>query len=449
MNARPLRGPSIFRQTLLLLAGSLLLTQLISIALIISLPPPRPDFTRMSEIADALAGRAPEADGGRRRPRVPLPTVEQPGPPARPAGMTENAELREDLAAQLNVGVQEVRLYIPSDGRAPFRWLNRRGGESFVIRRGEALFFDSVIAGLDTGDGWRTLQTPERPLIGAWQWRSILWFATSFLLLLPVAWLFARRLSLPIREFAAAADRIGRDANAPPVPVAGPVELRTAAQALNAVQSRIGQYVRERTAMIGAIAHDLRTPLARIGFRVEGAPDAIREPVQADIQEMTAMIAATMEFVRGSNRTAERAHVDLAELLRGLADQAAEVGRQVSVQIQGHCAVSGDPLALRRLFQNLIDNAWKFGSSCEISARRDAAVARVEIADRGPGLAPEMLEKVFDPFFRADPSRSRATGGVGLGLTIARAIARDHGATLTLANRTGGGLVATVEIPAI
>lgn len=449
MNGRPvLRGASIFRQTLLLLAGSLLLTQLLSIALIISLPPPRPDFTRMSEIADALAGRVPEPHGRRSGSRSPLPTLEQPALPVLPKGMTEDTGLRDELAERLNVRPERVRLYIPASGGAPVPWLRGRSSGSYVIRHGEALFFDSVIAGLDTGDGWRMLRTPERPLIGSWQWRSILWFATSFLLLLPVAWLFARRLSLPIREFAAAADRIGRDASAPPVPAAGPVELRTAAQALNAMQARIGEYVRERTAMIGAIAHDLRTPLARIGFRVEGAPEGIREAVHGDIQEMTEMIAATVEFVRGNTAAAQRVPVDLAELLRKAADQAIEVGRQISLESAGRCCVTGDPIALRRLFQNLIDNAWKFGGGCEISVRRVEGAVRVEIADRGPGLAPEMLEKVFEPFFRTDPSRSRSTGGVGLGLTIARAIALDHGGALTLSNREGGGLLAVVEIPA-
>lgn len=442
------RGASIFRQTLLLLAGSLLLSQLISILLIISLPPPRPDFTRMSEIVDSLAGQGSREEGGRAHAHARLPVAEQRDPPAPAAGMAEDRGLSEELARRLNVSPDRVHLYVKPGGRAPFPWRKSRDG-SVVMRHGEALFFDSVIAGLDTGSGWRTLRTAEPPLISAWQWGGIVWFATSFLVLLPLAWIFARRLALPIRNFAAAADRIGHDTGAPPVPVAGPVELRTAAQALNGMQARIGEYLRERTAMIGAIAHDLRTPLARIGFRVEGAPEGIREAVQADIQEMTAMIAATMDFVRGGSAAAERVRVDLSELLRGLAHQAVETGRQVVLQAEPGCAVSGDPIALRRLFQNLIDNACKFGGGCEIDVRRSAAVVRVELADRGPGVAPEMLERIFEPFFRVDPSRSRATGGVGLGLTIALAIARDHGATLALANRSGGGLVATVEIPAL
>ncbi len=444
------RTGSIFPQTLLLLAGSLLLAQLIFVAWVIALPPPRPAFVSMSEIADALAGLE-RADRVRRRGEMEVPSARSaPAAPVAGEDMTHDATLTRELSARLGVQPAQVRLYYRPDDRwwRPYR--ERPDGGSIVRRRGDPLFFDAVVAGLASGDGWRVVHTPARPLVSEWQWRSILWFFTSLLLPLPLAWLFARRLSRPIRRFADAADRIGREAGAPPVPVEGPVELRRAAQAMNGMQARIAAYVQERTDMVAAIAHDLRTPLARIAFRIEGAPLEVREPVHADIAEMTAMISAAMDYARGVAARPERVMLPLGELLAGIAGAARETGRAVTFEPGGAAsvAVTGDPVALRRLFQNLVDNALKFGGDALVTMRSEAGAVVVDVADRGPGLPAGMLEKVFEPFVRNDPSRNRTTGGVGLGLTIARGVALDHGASLTLANRDGGGgLVASVRLP--
>ena len=187
-------------------------------------------------------------------------------------------------------------------------------------------------------------------------------------------------------------------------------------------------------------------PLARIAFRIEGAPDAVREPVHADIREMTSMIATTLEYAKGASSQTGRADVDVAALVHDIAIAARDMGRPVDLNIEA-ASVRGDPLALRRLFQNLLDNALTFGTQATIEVRREPDAVIVRVADRGPGLPSEMLERVFEPFRRNDPSRNRTTGGVGLGLTIARSIARDHGGTLELTNRDGGGLVATVRLP--
>ena len=314
-------------------------------------------------------------------------------------------------------------------------------------RHGDALFTDAVLAAVATPEGWRVVRTPDRPLVSDWQWRWILWFGSSLVLVSALAWVFARRLSRPIRNFAQAADRIGREANAPPVPLEGPAELQVAAQALNGMQARIAEYVRERTAMVAAIAHDLRTPLARIAFRIEGAPEAVRDPVHADIREMTAMIATTLEYAKGVSTQAERADVDLGALLEHLVSAARDMGRPVDLVRRGPVVVRGDAGALRRLFQNLVDNALAFGGDATVEATSEGEAVVVQVMDRGPGLPQDMLERVFEPFRRNDPSRNRTTGGVGLGLTIARSLARDHGGTLTLANRPGGGLVANVRLP--
>jgi two-component system, OmpR family, sensor kinase len=445
-----LRGLSIFAQTLLMLVASLIITQAVVIGVIIALPQPRPDFFSMSEIARTFSGApAPTHGHGRRDTYTPPPTTVQPSAPVRGPGMTENAGLSADLANRLSVTPARVRLFFKPDQSGFFPFARREPGEVVPMRRGDALFFNTVVAAFDTGAGWRVLQSPERPLINDWQRRTILLFGISLLVLLAIAWLFARRLSRPIRRFAESADRLGRDSAAPPVPVEGPAEMRTAAHALNAMQGRIADYLRERTAMMGAIAHDLRTPLARIAFRIENASDAIRDPVQNDIEQMSAMIAATMDFMKGSGQPQARVTVNLGPLLSGMIERERGVGHDVQLAQTDDATVTGDPVALQRMVQNLIDNALAFGGSATVSLNASPGEATVSIADAGSGLPPDMLETVFDPFVRVDPSRNRSTGGVGLGLTIARAIAQDHGGALTLANREGSGLVATVVLPMV
>jgi two-component system, OmpR family, sensor kinase len=440
-------GISIFGQTLLLLFGSVIATQVLSIALIFALPTPRPDFVRMSEIAEAISGR-PQEKPWRGKRDEPLVARKQSAPPELLAKMKQDARLTEDLARRSAVEPEKVRLFFVPDQNGFLPFFRAEPGEIVPMRRGEALFFNTVVAGYDTGKGWRVFQSPPRPALSEWQWRSLLLLALNFLVLLAFAWFFARRLSQPIRRFAAAAGRMGADVNAPPVPVEGPVELRTTAQALNGMQSRIGDYLRERTAMIGAIAHDLRTPLARIAFRIESAPDPIREPVQNDIEQMRAMIAATMDFVRGTTQTKKRQPVDVGSVLSAIVAKEADVGHIVTLQPSATATVMGDAVSLERLFQNLVDNAVAFGGSADVAIVNEAAVIRVTVSDRGPGLPDDQLEAVFDPFVRNEPSRSRETGGVGLGLTIARMIAIDHGGSVTLRNRDGGGLEAIVMLPA-
>lgn len=437
------RGLPIFWQTLVLLLASLVVTQIVSIALILALAPPRRDSNRLSDVAEALAGRP---SGGHRRDRA-LPVVVRPDPPAPAENMTSNRRFTLRLADRLGVRPSRVVLYFEPDQRSGFPFDRNRPQGLVPMRHGEPVFFNTVVAALDTGAGWRVVRTPPRPVIGAWQRRAMLWFAVSALALLPFAWFFARRLTRPIRNFAQAADRLGGDPLAPPVPVEGPAELRVTAQALNRMQERLADYVSERTAMIGAIAHDLRTPLARIAFRIEAAPDEVREKVQADIEQMRAMIAATIGFVRGNAQASERKRLDLAALLEAVIAQDRDMGRPVGFERDGPIWIHGDSVALGRLFQNLIDNGLAYGRSVHIRLASEDARAVVTVADQGPGLPEMLLEKVFEPFERGDPSRNRATGGVGLGLTIARKIAAEHGAVLTLHNRPGGGLEARCTFP--
>ncbi|TVV72875.1 ATP-binding protein [Sphingomonas solaris] len=438
---RALRGLPIFWATLLLLLAALFATQMISVALFVFVGPPRPDFNRLSDLADALAGRDHER-GGRERA---LSVTTRPVPPRAGEDMTSDPRFTARLARRGGGAPDRVLLFFEPDQRADLPQ-GRRPRRLVPMRRGEPLFFDTVVAAVDTGQGWRVVQTPPRPWLAAWQRRVFWWFAASALMLVPFAWLFARRLTRPISRFAAAADRMGGDPLGPRVPEDGPAELRVTAHALNRMQDRLETYVAERTAMIGAIAHDLRTPLARIAFRIEAAPEPVRDKVQADIEQMRAMIAATIGFVRGTT-LAQAGPVALDALVTRMAEAEQEMGRPVRLGPVAPLTVSGDALALQRLVQNLIDNGVAYGGAVALSLDREDGEAVLRVADEGPGVPADRLEALFEPFRRGDPSRNRDTGGIGLGLTIARSIAQGHGGTLTLRNRPGGGLAADFRLP--
>ncbi len=440
------RGTSLFAQTIALLLLALVLAQVVNVGMFLLRKPPRPDVYWLSDIGDALAGRThggPMGDGRSGLIRAAVPEIEV------PEGMAQDPHFTALLARSINRPADAVRLWYQADQSASFPF-RRRGGAAdrgVMVRRGEPLFFNSVFAAVRDGRGWWLVRTPPRPFLSEWQRWTIIWFGLSTLLLLPVAWIFARRSTGPMRRFVEAADRFGRDEAVPLLPVEGPRELRTTAQAFNRMQARIDAQIRERTSMIGAIAHDLRTPLARIAFRIEAADDAMREKVQADVDQMRAMIADTMAFVRGTNPPIRPEAIDLAALIARIAEGAADTGRAVRFAGAAGVTVVGDALALERLIDNLLNNAIAFAGAAEIELTAAGAQAILLVRDRGPGLSEAMLRRAFDPFERGDPSRSRATGGVGLGLTIAQAIARSHGGELTLANRPGGGLDARLALP--
>jgi len=182
-------------------------------------------------------------------------------------------------------------------------------------------------------------------------------------------------------------------------------------------------------------------------FRIEGAPEELRGKIASDIDQMDAMIAATLAFVKDTARPRERTRLELSSLVETVMDEAAETGADAAVQCADRLVVEGDPLALKRLFTNLADNALKFGRAARARVFAQGGLAMVEIEDNGPGMPEEELERAFEPFRRLESSRSRDTGGIGLGLAVVRAVARGHGGDVTLHNRQGGGLIARVSLP--
>ncbi|MGH7024136.1 MAG: ATP-binding protein, partial [Caulobacteraceae bacterium] len=302
--------------------------------------------------------------------------------------------------------------------------------------------------GVRQGDGRWLVVAPMTTLgIDPWQQRLLLVLAIAAIAVSPLAWWFARRLAAPIAALAAGAERLGRDPAAPSLDVQGSAEVTAAVRAFNEMQQRLRRYVEYRTEMIGAIAHDLRTPLTRLRFRIETVPEEARAKLAADIDQMDAMVSATLAFVRDASRPRERVKLEITSLVETIMDEAAETGADSSAEPSDRVVVDGDPVALRRLIVNLVDNALKFGSAARGRVFTEDGMAVVEIEDNGPGIAEDQIERAFEPFHRLETSRNRDTGGIGLGLAVVRAIARGHGGDVFLASRAEGGLRAQVRLP--
>ncbi|WP_248798993.1 sensor histidine kinase [Pseudomonas sp. MWU13-2105] len=257
-----------------------------------------------------------------------------------------------------------------------------------------------------------------------------------------------RRLARPLQQFAQGARRFGVDFRAPPVEPVGPHEIRQAILAFNAMQAQLQHFIKDRTQMLAAISHDLRTPLTRMRLRGEFIEDEEQQQrLFRDVDEMQAMINSALEFFRDDARLEEATSFDLAELLQTLVDDYRDLGIEVDFAGPSRWVYFGRPLGLKRVVGNLLDNAIKYGSEPSIVLESDSERLLIRVQDRGPGIAADCLERVFEAFFRLESSRNKSTGGVGLGLSAARAIVLEQGGTLTLSNRAGGGLVALVLLP--
>lgn len=303
------------------------------------------------------------------------------------------------------------------------------------------------IAAVYTPEGsWVVVQPAPESFPNAWQRRVLLWFLIAAAIVAPAGWLFSRRLVRPIAGFARAADQLGRDPAAPVLALEGPAEIGRAAQAFNRMQARLRSFVDDRTVMIGAISHDLRTPLTRLRFRIEDVPDDVRAGMLEDVQEMELMIGSVLSFIRDASVVTARERMDLASLVEDVVEQAAFVGKDVKLRRIEHAPVEVDVIGMRRVFDNLMENAVKYGHQARVRLFTDGPDAVVEIGDRGPGLPASELEQVFKPFYRTEQARSSRAAGSGLGLAVCRSIARAHGGDVVLKSGPHG-LIAQVRVP--
>ncbi|MCJ2184160.1 ATP-binding protein, partial [Novosphingobium sp. 1949] len=306
---------------------------------------------------------------------------------------------------------------------------------------------DFVAAARQPDGQWLAVAPREEPFPNAWQQRVMLWFALSLAIISPLAWLFARRIVVPLRDFARAAEQLGRDPSATILPLSGPAEIGRAANAFNQMRNRLRAFVDDRTAMVGAISHDLRTPLTRLRFRIEDVPDEQRDGLLKEVTEMEAMISQVITFIRDASTPGARERVDFADLIEGSVEDARLVGANIVIDRNAHIPVEVDPVGIRRLLGNLLENAAKYGENAHVRVSLREGEAIAEIIDSGPGIPEEEFDRVFEPFYRSESARKSGKKGSGLGLAVCRSIARAHGGDVTFEN-SRDGFIARVKVPA-
>jgi signal transduction histidine kinase len=371
--------------------------------------------------------------GGRRGPppdgfaRGQPPGAEPPPGPAPPEGFGQPPPAPEAAPPQPSVSQRLDRAV--GQARPPGVFL-QRNGRQFRVQR--FVLFPRAQVAVKAGDHWLLVRTG--PGIGEdwWLRQVVLTFGlTLAALLLPALWI-GYRLARRIGAFARAADRFGRNPDAPQLPVEGPYELQQAAGAFNRMQARIQRLVSDRTMMMAAVSHDLRTPLARVRFRINELEPGVREAIAEDIRQMDELITQMLAFTRDALPHAERRRFDLSALAQSLVDDLADSGGEVTFQGPEKLTVEGNLAAVRRVLSNLLDNALKYAGHAGVELKVEGDVALAIVEDHGPGVPSGMEEAIFEPFRRLEPSRNRKTGGVGLGLAIARNLARGHGGDIVL-----------------
>jgi two-component system osmolarity sensor histidine kinase EnvZ len=288
---------------------------------------------------------------------------------------------------------------------------------------------------------------PEGRLFSSTSYIFILWMVGTSIVLFGVAVIFMRNQVRPIRRLAKAAENFGKGRDVGNFRLEGSIEVQRAAQAFLKMRERIKRQIQQRTEMLAGVSHDLRTPITRMKLQLAlqaDLPEA--NNLASDVAEMERMVEGYLAFARGEGAEPP-VETDLSDLLGELADQMNRDGKSIEVNIDGKLVVPLQRDSIRRCFTNLIANAQRYGDQVNVKAMKGKRAIIVTIDDDGPGIAPEFREEVFKPFSRLDPSRNPETGGTGLGLTIARDVARNHGGDLYLEDAPGQGLRARVVLP--
>lgn len=418
--------------------AAILLSLTVAFVIALAFPAPPPARVTLAEVEAAVTG---DAETGWRRRVVAAP-------PFKAAHEGQALVAQAGLAVLLDA---EVRVRPLSPERAPAGGPSAPSGPpserlkalltSMALSPG--MSFAPFEAAARQADGRWVVATPPSPWLTPQRLRMALAFLIAAAVLMPLALWGAGRLTAPFQRLAEATRGDRRAAAF----VGGPREAQEAARALDAMRDRLGEALKERTAIMAAVAHDLRTPLTGLRLRVEGLAAAPREAAAADIARMERLIAQLLTYVRGEDAPWTIEPVDLADLAREMATRQVAMGRDVRLAADGEYLVNGDRDQLDRALSNLIDNAVLYGDRAEVAVTSDEGAVVCIIDDSGPGLPPDQLEAVFSPFHRLEASRSRATGGAGLGLAISRSIIERSGGGVVLGDRPEGGLRATVRLP--
>ncbi len=320
--------------------------------------------------------------------------------------------------------------------------LNEAVGRPFRIDTGAV--DRMVMIDVQLTDGVLRVLTSRKRLFSTTTYVFVIWMVGSSLILFAVATIFMRNQVKPIRRLAEAADEFGKGRDVPRFKPEGASEVRLAAAAFIAMRDRIARQISQRTEMLAGVSHDLRTPLTRLKLDLEMAGGSAE--MKQDISEMEHMLDEYLAFARGEGGE-EAVPVSLGDLLHSVTAQSRRKGGVIDLHVESEITVPLRPNAIRRALTNLIDNAARFADNVSVRAGRRDDRIEITIDDDGPGIQADKRDEVFKPFFRVEGSRNPGTGGVGLGMTIARDVVRAHGGDIELGDSPSGGLRARVRLP--
>lgn len=425
---------SIARQIALLILTALLLLTCANIVVTFVGPPPRPIPFRLTDLVMALRdGTIPGPPGTRLH-------VETGAPDFVPRrGEVRHPDTEAVIAASLALPTGSVRLATAEEPRQP-----PGGGVAQSM-----LFGDFSIGMQDASGHWRILRDSPQPLFTAWHRTTLAITLGLALILALIAARITTGIVSPIQRLSREADQAYVDGRRGTITIDGPPEVAHLATTIAAMRDRFAALVENRTMMLAAIAHDMATPLSRLEFRIAKLPPDARDQAEADLAELSEMIASILDFAKG-RQGLDQAPLSLVDLVRDLVARRDRPDAPLTLgPMPATAEVMGDRVALRRLVENLISNAQRYAGGGTLSIEAEPQSYRLTVADTGPGFDPELAERLFDPFFRVESSRNRETAGTGLGLATAKAIAEAHGGTLIAVNREGGGAAFVLTLPAL
>ncbi|MDF7775957.1 ATP-binding protein [Sphingomonas sp. AOB5] len=453
---------SLTSQIALLVAAALFLAQAINFALLLNERRESrfgqivvPSVTRLADVAERLNNPAadPQADrpdrprrgppGFDQRSRIQIHAT-QPDLPADPRRPDIEAMVRQGMTDAGTTPQQVIAVVRPIDENRPLIRRMNEERKKRLRRLGSELH---ILVQLKSGQ-WLALSTgwprTERALI----WQLIAQTLILYIVVLIPVLLATRRIAKPLRSLAAAARSFHPGSAAEPVEERGPSDVRSVISAYNALSTRVTGMLDEKDKMLGAIGHDLRTPLAALRVRIESVEDDEDRNRMADtIDEMNRTLDDILSLARLGRPSEPPTDVDLSALIDAVVEDFRDLDMPVAFEEAPRLKMRIRPNLMRRAVRNLIENAVKYGGGAEVRLVPGTTTAAIEVCDRGPGIPADKIAAVFDPFTRLETSRNKETGGIGLGLALAKAIVGEAGGTITLANREGGGLIATITLP--
>jgi len=299
-------------------------------------------------------------------------------------------------------------------------------------------------------NGWLNLEAKLPPPRLGWKMPALTWLLLMALAIFAVVVFMVRRITQPMASLAAAAERAGRGEVVEPLPEIGPLDIRQTTAAFNRMHDRLQRFVQDRTRMLAAMSHDLRTPITTLRLRAEFIEDEeTKTKILETLEEMQRMTEATLAFVREEAKAEATRKIDLNVLIESVVADLSDIGHDAHFTETAHITYTCRPQGIKRALRNLLENAIRYGEKASVTLIDGGEQLLINIDDQGPGIPEGDVDRMFQPFVRLDESRSEETGGVGLGLAIARSIIRGHGGDIDLGNRDEGGLRASIRLPKV